>query len=278
MKFTQVSEHLGAEVTDVDLRNLTDEEFVLLNHAWADYGVLFFRNQDLSPADHVRFAERFGPINLNRFFTPVEGHPKVAEVRKEASDTVNIGGAWHTDHSYDQVPAPGSILLARDVPEVGGDTRFSSVAASYADLSDGLRDTLESLRANHSNRHVFGAETKHAQAVGERFANSDGVGDAVHPVVIKHPMTGQKLLYINVAFTLGFEGWTSEESKPLLGFLYLHMSQDKYSVRFKWEPGSIAMWDNRSTWHWALNDYHGQRRLMHRITVGGEELLSASPG
>lgn len=268
-------ERVGATVSDIDVRELDDETASILAAAWAEHGVLFLRDQDLTPDDHISFAERFAPIDVNKFFKPVDTHPQIATVLKEPDQEGNIGGGWHTDHSYDEIPARGSILLAREVPPAGGDTRFADIGAAYRALSPGLQTTLESLHAVHSNEHVFGKTAQYNREMGDRLGNPDGVGNAVHPVVIVHPQTGRKLLYVNSAFTRHFVGWTMEESASLLEFLYEHMAQDEFTTQFSWDVGSVAMWDNRSTWHWALNDYPGHRRLMHRITVSGERLSAA---
>ncbi len=272
---TPVSEHVGAEVSGVDLRSLTEVQAAELAAAWGEYGVLFFRDQELTPDDHITFAEHFGAIDVNRFFQKVEGYPRIAQVLKEPDQERNIGGAWHTDHSYDAAPARGSILVARDVPPEGGDTRFLSVSAAYEALSPGLRKTLLGLRAHHSNEHVFGAQTEHVKNLGGRLENPEAVGGAEHPVVIAHPVSGRPCLYVNLAFTTHFVGWTAEESAPLLQYLYEHAAQPEFTTRFRWEPGSVAMWDNRATWHLAENDYHGHRRLMHRITIAGVKLAPA---
>ncbi len=265
---------VGAEVTAVDLRQMTEGEEVQLKQAFADHGVLFFRDQSLTPEDHIAFARRFGPININRFFKATETHPEIAEVRKEKDQTTNIGGAWHTDHSYDQEPALGSVLVARDLPQTGGDTLFASMYRAYDALSDGLKDTLSRLRAVHSSRHVFGAQGAYRGEGGQRIGNAQAATqDAIHPVVITHPLSGRKALYVNPAFTLHFEGWTQEESGPLLSYLYTHATHEAFTTRFVWQPGSVAFWDNRATWHYALNDYHGDFRLMHRITIEGCELV-----
>jgi taurine dioxygenase len=265
---------VGAEILGVDLSQpLTEGETTELRGALNDYGVIFFRDQDITPEQHVAFAERFAPINVNRFFKAVDGHPQIAEVRKEPEQKTNIGGGWHTDHSYDQVPALGSILLAREVPPMGGDTMFASMHHAYEALSDGLKQTLEGLRAVHSSRHVFSATAQYTRDVAGRIGNSElATQDAVHPVVIRHPETGRKTLYVNRGFTLRFEGWTEAESKPLLDHLYAHAAQPQFHMRFQWRKGSIAFWDNRATWHFAINDYHGERRLMHRITLEGVPL------
>ncbi len=276
MKFTPVSQALGAEVTDVDLRRLDHDDVAELDAAWLEHGVLFFRDQALTPDEHLAFATRFAEIDVNKFFTPVDTHPEIAQVLKEPDQATNIGGGWHTDHSYDSSPARGSILLAREVPPVGGDTRFASVGAAYDALSDGLKETLCTLRAHHSNEHVFGAEAL-AMRTDTRLGGAEHVGSTEHPVVIAHPGNGRPLLYVNGGFTTHIVGWTVEESQALLSYLYQHMSKPEFGYQFRWEPGSIAMWDNRSTWHWALNDYDGHRRHMHRITIAGEPLRPYAP-
>jgi taurine dioxygenase len=270
-----LSTWLGAEVAGVDLAApVAEGTFAEIRHAFGEYGVVFFRDQHLTPEQHLAFAERFAPIDINSFFSAVPGYPMIAEVRKEPEQTQNIGGGWHTDHSYDQVPALGSMLYAREVPRTGGDTLFASMYAAYDALSDGLKATLEGLRACHSSRHVFGAEAyaRRGDLVG-RIGNPElATQDAVHPAVIRHPQTGRKALYVNPGFTLRFEGWTEDESRPLLDYLYRQATRPEFTCRFHWQAGSLALWDNRSTWHFAVNDYHGARRLLHRITIQGSPL------
>mgnify|MGYP001199298565 FL=1 len=264
---------VGAVVANIDLNNVNDSQFQTLQSAFAEHGVLFFRDQNLSPEAHLGFAQRWGEINVNRFFAHVDGHPEIAEVAKEPDQEFNIGGSWHTDHSYDQIPALGSMLLAHDVPTVGGDTLFANCSKAYDSLSDGIKATLSSLRAVHSSRHVFGNVARYSEALNGRLVNGeDATQDAVHPVIVKHPLSGRPTLYVNAAFTLRFEGWTDQESQPLLDYLYAHIGRPEYSYRFQWGNGSMAFWDNRATWHWAINDYHGRRRLMHRVTIEGEAL------
>jgi taurine dioxygenase len=262
---------VGAEIAGLDLSEpLADTARDTIRQTLADRGVVFFRDQSLTPEQHIGLARQFGEINVNRFFAHADGYPEIALVVKEPQQTKNIGGGWHTDHSYDQSPALGSILYAREVPPMGGDTLFSSMYAAYDALSDGLKRTLGGLRAVHSSRHVFGVVREEMK---DRYRNPEAaVQDAVHPVVITHPESGRKALYVNPGFTLRFEGWTDEESRPLLAFLYAHAAKPEFGCRFAWRNGSIAFWDNRSTWHYAVNDYQGERRLMHRITVEGCEL------
>src|SRR5215831_13263333 len=233
-----LSTALGAEIGGVDLRApLPEPALAELCHAFGEYGVIFFRDQSLTPEQHLAFARQFGGIDVNRFFTTVPGYPAIAEVRKEPEQRRNIGNGWHTDHSYDLAPAMGSMLYAREVPTTGGDTLFASMYAAYDALSDGLKATLDGLKAFHSSRHVFGTEA-HARR------------------------GGRKALYVNPGFTLRFDGWTEEESRPLLDHLYRHAVRPEFTIRFHWRDGSLAFWDNRSTWHFAVNDYHGERRLL----------------
>ncbi len=280
----RLSPAVGAEIGGVDIAaGVSEDQMAEIRRAFIDNGVIFLRDQDITPDQHIAFAERWGEINVNRFFKPVDGHPQIAEVRKEPDQTRNIGVNWHTDHSYDQVPAMGSLLYAREVPTLGGDTCFAGMAAAYDALSNGMKATLRNLRAEHSSRHVFGALESPQPTAGPngndiagRIGNAEAATqDATHPVVIEHPLSGRPCLYVNTDFTLRFEGWTDEESKPLLEFLYRHGAMEVFSCRFRWTAGAMAVWDNRAVQHRALNDYHGQRRLMHRITIDGEKLQAA---
>ena len=266
---------VGAEILGVDLRaRLSNSQLAEIRRAYHDYGVIFFREQPLTPEQHIAFAQRWGEINVNRFFKHVDGYPQIAEVRKEPDQKDNVGSQWHTDHSYDLAPAMGSMLLAKEVPEVGGDTLFASMYHAYEALSDGMKKMLEGLKAVHSSRHVFGPERYSKDTdVGDRLGNTElATQDSVHPVIIRHPETGRKALYVNRTFTLRFDGWSAEESTPLLEFLYSHASRPEFTCRFRWQDHSMAFWDNRAVWHMALNDYHGHRRLMHRITIEGVPL------
>lgn len=270
------SEGCGMLVEGVQLSQLSDAEVTELRTLFSEHGALFFREQDLPPAEHVRFARRFGEMVKNEFFSHDSQFPEVAVVRKDPDQETNLGGGWHTDHSYDQSPAEGSILVARELPGSGGDTCFADMGKVYEDLSPGLKRTLESLSAVHCNEHVYGEKGYYQHTDLARYiGGTNATGRAVHPVVIRHPVTGRKILYVNPGFTLHFVDWTPQESQALLGYLYSQVNQPTYTCRFNWEPGSVALWDNRSTWHYALNDYPGQGRLMHRITLAGVELTAA---
>ena len=275
MKVVPLNGGCGAEVRGVDLNGLSDAEVDAIADTQARHGVVFFRDQRLTPDSQLAVAERFGAINVNRFFTPVPEQPRVAMVLKEPQHQTNIGGAWHTDHSYDEAPALGSMLYALEVPSRGGDTMFANMYRACEALSPGLRRTLEGLRAVHSSRHVFGAKGYFATQGDDRYHNAErATQDAVHPVIIRHPRSGAAVLYVNPGFTVGIEGWADSESRALLEMLYQIAMRPENTCRFQWQAGSVAFWDNRATWHHALNDYPGERRLMHRVTVEGEKLAA----
>jgi taurine dioxygenase len=266
----------GAVVSNLQLATMTDTELAELRNAFTEYGLLFFRDQDLLPQEHLRFANRFGSIVVNKFFKTSADSPQIAEVRKEKTQQTNIGGGWHTDHSYDDIPAMGSILVARTLPETGGDTQFANLAAAYDALPNDLKAKIEDLRAIHSNTHLYGENGLYRLTdLNEQLGGMDRVGDATHPVVIKHPESGRKVLYVNPGHTIQFEGWDFAESRALLDELYAHVTQPQFTCSFNWLPGSVTFWDNRCTWHQANNDYQGQARLMHRITLAGSALNAA---
>jgi len=262
----------GAEVLDLDLRHLSGGQMEAVRAAYAEHGVIFFRDQSLSEDDHIAFARRWGEIDVNKFFPHIDGYPEIAKVGKEKGQKTNIGGGWHTDHSYDRIPAMGSILVARILPAQGGDTMFANMSAAYEALDDETKAQIADLKAVHSNAHVFGSKAYGSNPERTEFANDDAVSKAVHPVVITHPLSGRKSLYVNPGFTTRFDGKSPTDSRPLLHKLFAHAMQPRFVSRFQWRPGSIAFWDNRATWHFALNDYHGEERQMHRITVAGVAL------
>ena len=269
---------VGAEIFGLDLREtLSEQAYLEVRQALNTYGVIFFRDQNLTPEQHLGFAEHFGEINVSKFLVQVPGHPGIAEVRKEPEQTHNVGGGWHTDHSYDQAPALGSILLARQLPDRGGDTLFANMSAAFEALSDGLKRTLLGLKAVHSNAHVFGPKRPASRNnIDAQMRNTENaIQEAIHPVVILHPESGKRVLYVNQTYTVRFDGWTEQESAPLLNFLFQHAIRPEFTCRFRWREGSIAFWDNRATWHLAVNDYHGERRLMHRVTIEGVPLPAA---
>ena len=270
LQIRRTSGALGAEISGVDLsRELPDDTIAAIRQALVEHQVIFLRDQDLTPARQVAFGRRFGPLNIHPYVQGMAGQPEVMEIVKEPSDRINFGGGWHSDMSFLETPAIGSILYAVELPEWGGDTLFASQAAAFEALSPGLQATLEGLNAVHSASREYSAQGASAQKRGAmQVAEADGyVGEYVHPIVLVHPETGRKALYVNPAFTLRIDGWKTRESKALLDYLFDHCRYEAFTTRFQWAKGSVAFWDNRSVWHFALNDYPGQRRHMRRVTV-----------
>ena len=270
LQIRRTSGALGAEISGVDLsRELPDDTIAAIRQALVEHQVIFLRDQDLTPARQVAFGRRFGPLNIHPYVQGMAGQPEVMEIVKEPSDRINFGGGWHSDMSFLETPAIGSILYAVELPEWGGDTLFASQAAAFEALSPGLQATLEGLNAVHSASREYSAQGASAQKRGAmQVAEADGyVGEYVHPLVLVHPESGRKALYVNPAFTLRIDGWKTRESKALLDNLFDHCRYEAFTTRFHWAKGSVAFWDNRSVWHFALNDYPGQRRHMRRVTV-----------
>lgn len=275
MRIVPMTGGLGAEILGADLKD--PAQFDDIRDAFVRYSVITLRDQDIAPDDHLRFARSFGTVNVNRFFAALDSHPEIALVLKEPDQSGAIGESWHTDHSYDLAPAMGSILRAVETPEVGGDTVFVSMATAYEALSERFREMLSGLWAWHSSRHVFGDTQRDSEAAQTgRVGNADkAVQDALHPVVIRHPLSGRRGIYVNPQFTTHIDGLSALESDAILGALYAHCQKPEFQCRVRWRTGDVTMWDNRATWHKAINDYAGHRRLMHRVTVEG---CSLEPG
>lgn len=275
MKMTAMAPRCGVEVSGVQLAEVQGAMMDEIKQAIYEHGVAVFREQEFAPEQHLAFARRWGGIDVNAYFPLQDDFPEIAVVRKKPEQQTNIGGAWHTDHSYDQIPAMGSILVARTLPPHGGDTHYAHMGAAYDSLSDALKHKIEGLEAFHTADHVYQEDGLYAQTdMGSELRGQDVKTGAVHPVVIRHPQTGRRLLYVNNAFTINFVGQTREESLPLLLELtQAALTQDNQCV-VKWAPGTVAIWDNRTSWHNAMNDYHGHYREMHRITLSGEALAA----
>ena len=264
---------LGAEIGGVDLAEpLSGEQVDTLRRAFLDHQVIFFRDQKLDPDSHKELGRRFGDLNIHGYYESLPGHPEILPVLKEPEATGNIGGVWHSDVTYLPEPALGSILYALEVPPAGGDTLFASQYRAYEALSEGMKEMLEGLRAIHSS-DIFTNKARRDAANATRTTKLNEVDETIessHPVLRTHPETGRKCLFVNGAFTRRIDGWTVEESRPLLDYLYRHAARPEFTCRFRWKQGSIAFWDNRCTQHYALNDYQGYRRAMHRVTLEGD--------
>ena len=275
MKLTPMAPKCGVEVSGVTLADCTDTEMQEIKRAIYEHGVAVFRDQEFTPEDHIKFGRRWGGIDVNNYFPLQDDFNEIAVVKKEPDQETNIGGAWHTDHSYDQIPAMGSVLVARHLPPKGGDTMWAHMGAAYDALSDELKEQIEGLEAFHTADHVYKSDGLYAQTdMGKSLRGQDLKTGAEHPVVIRHPQTGRKLLYVNTAFTINFVGQTREESLPLLQQLCDAALTEDNQCRLQWKPGTIAIWDNRTSWHNAMNDYQGHYREMHRITLSGEALAA----
>jgi len=284
MSFKKIEVHpiagaLGAEVRGVDLSSpLDDETFAEVTRAFHENLVIFFRDQRITPQQQVDFARRYGELDVHPYAKGLDDLPEVLPVIKEAKDhaTNNFGGTWHADVTFYEKPALGSILYALETPAYGGDTLFANMYMAYDALSDGMKELLEGLTALHSASRAYGAESRTSRRKEQgshsmEVRTGDDAEETVeHPVICTHPDTGRKGLFVNRVFTQRFKGWTKEESQPLLDFLYAHAVRPEFTCRFKWRDGSIAFWDNRVVQHYALNDYHGQRREMNRVTICGD--------
>jgi taurine dioxygenase len=273
IEISPYSPKCGVNIEGVDLANLTEQEFTEIKKAFIEHGLVFFRNQNITPEQHVKFAKKLGEVVVNKIFKSLDDHPEIAVISKEKDQKTNIGGGWHTDHSYDDEPAMASILVARELPKQGGATKFANMSAAYDDLSDGLKKTLSTLTALHANEHLYGEGGYFSNTdLADKLAENIEVSQAKHPVIITHPESKRPILYVNKGHTVGIEGWKTEEAFALLNYLYDHGCKNEYTCEFNWQPGSIAIWDNRTTWHYANNDYQGEKRVLHRITIAGSKL------
>ena len=268
-----LSGSLGAEVLGPNLaRPLDRDAFGRIERAFLDHQVLFFRDQEITPAQLVDFAARFGPIGRYPLAEPIPEHPDIIAVVKEPGQTTIFGGVWHSDTAYLEAPSLGSLLYAKEVPATGGDTLFANMYLAYESLSPGLRRLLDGLRAVNSagkNKETLRGGHLARGAMTATAVDARGLR-AEHPVVRRHPVTGRKALYVNRAHTVAFKDMTEAESAGLLGYLFEHAAREDFTCRFRWRAGSLALWDNRCTQHYPLNDYPGQRRVMHRATIEGD--------
>jgi len=261
---------LGAELAGVDLRELSDDDVRAIRAAWLENVVVFFRDQPLTPEHYMAFARRIGHPIEYPFVKGIAGFPEIIEVKKLEHEKVNFGGVWHSDTAYLEEPPMASMLLAREVPPYGGDTLFANMVLAHDTLSEGMKRLIAPLWAVNSSAKADVTRTREDRL---KTDGRDGVGKelvAEHPVVRTHPETGRKALYVNLAHTVRFRGMTEKESAPLLEFLFRHQVKPELTCRFTWQVGSLALWDNRCAQHNPVNDYHGFRRLMHRITLAGD--------
>ena len=270
-----VAGSLGAEVFGADLAgDLTNQVYDEIHQAFLDHQVLFIRDQNLTPPQQASFARRFGPLNAYPFVKAVKDAPEIIEILKEPDETVNFGGVWHSDTTYLENPPLATVLYALDVPAYGGDTMFANMYDAYDALSDGMKRMIDPLVGVSSAalRRAGGRARGMSERTKMKPTNLDKADTmaAEHPVVRTHPETGRRALYVNGAHTIRFAGMTEDESRPLIDFLIAHAVRPEFTCRFRWAVGTLAIWDNRCVQHFAINDYHGQRRRMHRATIVGD--------
>lgn len=269
-----ISGSIGAEIAGVDLGgSLPNETIDEVHRAFLEHQMICFRQQRLTPAQHVAVARHFGKPAIYPFLKGLDGQAEVHEIVKTETDTKNFGGGWHSDTAYKERPDMGTLLYALEVPPHGGDTLFASMYAAYEALSPGMKRLIDGLVAvNNSDKLYPGGRAANLKKLGGMGAavTAAPVLEAEHPVVRTHPETGRKALYVNGAHTLRLRDMTVEESKPLIDFLAAHAVRPEFTCRLRWEPGTLAIWDNRCTQHCALNDYQGRRRHMHRVTLEGD--------
>ncbi|WP_149537383.1 TauD/TfdA dioxygenase family protein [Siccirubricoccus phaeus] len=268
----KVSGAVGAEIDGVDLAEAADGEIADIRAALNAHGVLFFHNQRLNAEQQKALARRFGEIFIHPNYRGMTADPEVVTIRREPGDTAIVGEEWHADTTMCEAPPMGAILYGIEVPEWGGDTLFASQAAAYEALSPGMKRMLEGLRAVHSDRRVAGPQAgmnaRRSTKVREDAEWRETI--SLHPVVRTHPETGRKMLFVNHSYTVGFEGMSEAESRPLLHYLMEHGHRPEFTCRFQWRTGSVAFWDNRAVKHIALNDTGPQRRVMRRVQIAGD--------
>jgi taurine dioxygenase len=262
---------LGAEIFGVELAaDLSEEVVAAIRRVWLEHLVVFFRDQPLPPDRFLQFARRFGQVIEYPFIKGIEGFPEITPVIKLETERVNFGGLWHSDTAYLDEPPMATMLIAREVPPLGGDTLFASMYLAYETLSEGMKRLLQGLVAVNSSAKADVTRTREDRMRDGARPEAKKQFVAEHPVVRTHPETGRKALYVNCGHTVRFKDMTEEESAPILNFLFQHLPRPEFTCRFRWQPGSIALWDNRCTQHNPINDYHGFRRVMHRVTLAGD--------
>jgi taurine dioxygenase len=268
----------GAEISGVDLaQDLPDDVLAEIRAALLDHLVIFFRDQRLTDDQLLGFARRWGDIHLHPFMEGMPDHPEILEIVKRPTDKKNFGGAWHSDQMFSPRPAMGTMLYALQVPSAGGDTMFTNQYLAYESLSPAMRAMLDPLRTvciGDRSKRAGGPSRKDLYPTTMASMHGKDPGDvqtdSIHPLVRTHPETGRKALYIG-GHVQAFEGMTDEESAPLIAFLMAHSTRPEFVCRFRWQTGSLAFWDNRCTQHFAVNDYPAETRIMHRVTVCGDE-------
>ena len=259
---------MGAEIRGANLRDIDDETFADIHKILLDHGMIFFRDQDITPTQQLIFAKRWGEPHFHPYMPGLPDHPEIIEIVKNPEDTHTFGGQWHTDQMFTPTPAMGTMLYAKEVPVAGGDTLFGNLYLAYDALSDGMKAAIANLRTFN----LYDKKKGRSSVMKGKLKEPEKPAEpAIHPLVRPHGETDKPVLYICYdRITRHIVDWTPEESRPLLDYLRAHATRPEFTCRLRWEPGTLAFWDNRCVQHMALNDYHGSRRVMHRITIRGE--------
>jgi taurine dioxygenase len=272
MKIKRIAGALGAEISGVDLTQPISPDLAAeIRDVFLKHEVIFLRNQPLSSQQFMDFANAMGEPVEYPFVKGLDGFPQIIEVKKLEHEKVNFGGVWHSDTTYLDLPPMGSMLLAKEIPPYGGDTLFASQYAAYEALSDTMQRLLEGLQGISTSAKADVSKTREDRLKTDGKASAPKDFSSKHPVVRTHPETGRKALYVNIAHTAGIEGLTEQESAPLLNFLFQHQVKPEFTCRWAWEPDNLTFWDNRCAQHNPINDYHGFRRVLHRITLKGDK-------
>ena len=259
---------IGAEIRGFDLsKKLSDDGFAQINQAFLDYQVLFFREQRLDHQQYCDFASRFGPLQEYIFAEGIEGFPYITEIVKSENESEGFGSFWHSDSTYNDRPPKATLLYARQLPPRGGDTLFSDMYAARASLSEGMLQSLQSLKVVNSASVLPRDEDIHQQVKSRNSQLKHR--QAIHPLIRSHDETGKQAIYVNGAHSLSIDGMSAAESRPILAYLCRLVEKPEFQFRLHWQENMLAIWDNRCTQHYALNDYQGYRRVMHRVIVEG---------
>jgi taurine dioxygenase len=261
---------LGAEILGVDLRDPRPDLIAAIRAAWLEHLVVFFRDQALSADQFLALARAFGEPIEYPFVKGLAGYPQITPVIKLEHEKMNFGGLWHSDTAYLERPPMATMLIARETPSRGGDTLFANMHLAYETLSDGMKRMLDGIVVVNSSAKADVTRTREDRVRDNAKADAKKEYVAEHPAVRTHPETGRKALYVNGGHALRFKDMSVEESVPILNYLFAHATRPEFTCRFHWEVGSIALWDNRCTQHNPVNDYHGHRRVMHRVTLRGD--------
>ncbi len=272
MKIKRIAGALGAEIIGLDLtQSLSSDLTKEIREVFLKNSVIFLRNQRLTSQQFMNFATAMGEPIQYPFVKGFDDFPQIIEVKKLEHEKVNFGGVWHSDTTYLEKPPMGSMLLSKEIPPYGGDTLFACQYAAYESLSDTMQRLLEGLQGINSSAKADVSKTREDRIKSDGHESLPKSFSSSHPVVRTHPETGRKALFVNTAHTTGIEGLTDKESASLLSFLFEHQVKPEFTCRWAWEPDALAFWDNRCAQHNPINDYHGFRRVLHRITLQGDK-------